>query len=158
MDSRKEMLKKQFPRVGRVEWIGTSPGSRQPIVPVDSAQLVVGSGVQGDYHDSAKRQVTLIQKEHFPAIAALAGLDEVTYTMMRRNLVVSGINLMALKGRRFRVGGALLEGTDDCEPCHRIEENLGTGGYNAANSMGGLIADVIEAGAVAVGDAVTAVV
>lgn len=104
--------------------------------------------------ERGKRQVTLIQAEHLPVIAALAGLEEVRPEMLRRNLVVSGIPLLALKSRRFWVGGVLLEGTGECHPCSRMEDNLGAGGYNAVRGHGGLTARVITGGLLRVGDAV----
>jgi len=74
--------------------------------------------------------------------------------VLRRNLVVSRIPVIALKGRRFRVGTVLLEGTSPCDPCSKMEENLGPGGYNAMRAMGGLCARVIDGGVVRLGDAV----
>ena len=71
-------------------------------------------------------------------------------------MLVSGIPLVALKGRRFRIGELLLEGTDDCDPCSRMEDALGPGGYNAMRGMGGLCARILEGGSLRVGDAVVA--
>ena len=76
--------------------------------------------------------------------------------LLRRNIVVAGLNLLALKGRRFRIGGALLEGSGPCEPCSRMEEALGPGGYNAMRGHGGITARVVEGGLIRVGDAVAA--
>ena len=104
--------------------------------------------------ERGKRQVTLLQAEHLPVIAALAGLDTVTPELLRRNLLVSGISLLALKDRRFWVGEVLLEGTGECHPCSRMEENLGAGGYNAVRGHGGITARVITGGTVRVGDVV----
>ncbi|WP_293912809.1 MOSC domain-containing protein [Deinococcus sp.] len=101
-----------------------------------------------------KRQVTLIQAEHFPVMAALAGLQTVTPDLLRRNIVVSGISLRALGDRRFWVGGVLLEGTGECHPCSRMEENLGPGGYNAVRGHGGLTARVLGGGVIRLGDTV----
>ena len=127
-----------------------------PIRAVDSAVAVTGIGLEGDRYTggSGKRGVTLIQAEHLPAIAALSGHAEVTPVTLRRNLVVSGIPLIALKGRRFRVGGVLLEGTAPCDPCSKMEAALGPGGYNAIRGMGGLCARVVTGGALKIGDAV----
>jgi MOSC domain-containing protein YiiM len=89
-------------------------------------------------------------------IAALAGLDAIDAAILRRNVVVSGIPLIALKGRRFHIGGALLEGTGPCDPCSKMEAALGEGAYNAMRGHGGLCARVIEDGLIRLGDAVVA--
>ncbi|MCB1455919.1 MAG: MOSC domain-containing protein, partial [Nitratireductor sp.] len=75
---------------------------------------------------------------------------------LRRNIVVSGVSLIALKERRFRIGSVLLEGTGICAPCSRMEEVLGPGGYNAMRGHGGITARVAGAGTVRVADAVVA--
>jgi MOSC domain-containing protein YiiM len=103
-----------------------------------------------------KRQVTLIQAEHLPVIAALAGLEGVTPEQLRRNIVVSGLPLLALKDRRFKIGSdsggwVLLEGTGECHPCSRMEEAFGPGGYNAVRGHGGITARVLEGGLIEVG-------
>ncbi|WP_310582466.1 MOSC domain-containing protein [Deinococcus sp.] len=98
-----------------------------------------------------KRQVTLIQAEHLPVIAALAGLETVAPEHLRRNVVVSGLALLALKDRRFRIGDVLLEGTGECHPCSRMEEAFGPGGYNAVRGHGGITARVLEGGLIEVG-------
>jgi MOSC domain-containing protein YiiM len=100
--------------------------------------------------------VTLIQREHLNVIAGLLRRDGISPELTRRNLVVSGVNLLALKGERFRVGEVLLEGTGPCEPCSRMEENLGPGGYNAMRGHGGITARVLEGGVLRIGDTVRA--
>lgn len=149
-------LMTRFPRAGQVRWIGLRPARDVPMRGVDSAQASAGGGLAGDRYrgGSGKRGVTLIQAEHLPAIAALTGHAVVAPATLRRNLLVSGIPVIALKGVRFRVGEALLEGTDSCDPCSRMETALGPGGYNALRGMGGLCARVLEGGLVRVGDAV----
>ena len=149
-------LMTQFPRAGRVDWIGLRPARDEPVEIVESAVAATGGGLEGDRYTggSGKRGVTLIQAEHLPAIAALAGHAEVAPAALRRNLVVSGIPLIALKGRRFRIGAVVLEGTAPCDPCSKMEALLGPGGYNAMRGMGGLCARVIEGGALTIGDAV----
>lgn len=142
---------------GRVDWIGLRPRRRAPLVAVEEARAEAGRGLEGDRvfeQGSDKRQVTLVQAEHLSAVAALAGISSVAPEQLRRNLLVSGISLQALKNRRFRVGAALLEGTGDCHPCSRMEENLGQGGYQAMRGHGGITARVLESGVIRVGDAV----
>jgi len=102
-----------------------------------------------------KRQVTLIQAEHLPVIAALAGLDAVTPEELRRNIVVRGLPLLALKDARFQIGEVILEGTGECHPCSRMEETFGPGGYNAVRGHGGITARVVRGGLIRVGDTLT---
>ena len=154
-------LKKRFAQPGHVEWIGLCTERRGMVRSVESAMVRERTGLDGDHHavnGSAKRQVTLIQAEHLPVIASLTGRDDVSPESLRRNIVVSGINLLSLKDQKFRIGEALLEGTAPCVPCSRMEEVLGNGGYNAMRGHGGLCARVLEAGAVNVGDPVTMVI
>ena len=126
-DSELGRLFAQFPRAGRVEWIGLRPARDVPMLPAASAEATAGKGLAGDRYGSGsgKRGITLIQAEHLPVIAALSGHPEILPATLRRNLVVSGIPLIALKGRRFRIGDVLLEGTDPCDPCSRMEAALG---------------------------------
>jgi MOSC domain-containing protein YiiM len=144
-----------LPRPGRVEWIGLRPKRDVPMQAVEEALAQTGIGLVGDRYagGSGKRGVTLIQAEHLPAIAALAGRDALDPALLRRNVVVSGLPLVALKGRRFRLGEALLEGTEDCDPCSRMEDALGPGGYNAMRNHGGLCARILEGGRIRRGDA-----
>ena len=157
-DSELGRLFAQFPRAGRVDWIGLRPARDVAMREMLEAVAVAGLGLVDDRYasGSGKRGITLIQAEHLPVIAALAGHAEVAPAHLRRNLVVSGIPLVALKGRRFRIGDVLLEGTDPCDPCSRMEDALGPGGYNAMRGMGGLCARILEGGTLRVGDAVVA--
>ena len=101
----------------------------------------------------SKRQVTLIQAEHFPALSAMMG-HEVEPEDTRRNLVVSGLNLLALKDKRFKIGEVVFEGSGLCHPCSRMEETLGEGGYNVMRGHGGILARVLQGGTIRVGDEV----
>lgn len=143
---------------GRLTWIGLRPERRAPVLPVAEAMLEPGRGLVGDRWRGAAtggRQVTLIAAEHLAAIAAFLGRDSVPPEALRRNLVIQGMNLLALKGRRFRLGWALLECSGECHPCSRMEEVLGPGGYNAVRGHGGMTARVIEGGFVRLGDELT---
>ena len=72
--------------------------------------------------------------------------------MLRRNIVVSGINLNALRRQRFWLGEALFEATQLCHPCARMEAELGPGGVVAMMGYGGLCAKVLQTGQIAIGD------
>jgi MOSC domain-containing protein YiiM len=144
-------------RPGRLEWIGQRPARRATVLTPTSVMLLAGQGVAGDRYATKRngpRQVTLIAIEDLAATAAFLGVPEISPGLLRRNLLIRGINLLALKDRRFRVGTALLEGSGECAPCSRIEEALGPGGYNAVRGHGGITARVIEGGEIAIGDIV----
>jgi MOSC domain-containing protein YiiM len=158
-DSALGQLMANLPRTGRVEWIGLRPARDVGMREVVDVLAETGKGLVGDRYasGSGKRGITLIQSEHLPAIAALSGHASVDPKLLRRNLVVSGIALIALKGRRFRIGEVLLEGTDSCDPCSRMEDALGPGGYNAMRGHGGLCARILEGGQLRIGDIVQAI-
>jgi MOSC domain-containing protein YiiM len=152
-------LMAQFPGLGRLEWIGLRPRHRGAVNAVTRAKLIAGRGIQGDHRaerEGGKRQVTLIQHEHLAVVAALRGGKPPGPENLRRNLVVSGINLAALNKRRFRIGPCVLVGTGPCHPCSRMEENLGPGGYNAMRNHGGITARILIGGEISLGDEVEA--
>jgi MOSC domain-containing protein YiiM len=147
-----------LPQVGEVAWIGVRPERRAPMQVMQSVEAQVGTGLVGDRFsgdERSKRQVTLIQMEHLEVVGRLLHGPAVSPEILRRNIGVRGINLLALVGARFSVGGALLEGSGRCDPCSWMEEALGPGGYNAVRGHGGITARVIEGGRITVGDAVT---
>ncbi|WP_166828534.1 MOSC domain-containing protein [Thalassoroseus pseudoceratinae] len=152
-----EDYKSTLPQIGRLGWIGAAPSRRAPLAELKEAELQAGTGIVGEHHANSgqsKRQVTLIQSEHLPAVASLVHRESVGPGLLRRNLVVSDINLLALKDRRFRIGECLLEGSGLCVPCSLMEEKLGPGGYNAMRGHGGITAIVIQGGKIRVGDSV----
>jgi MOSC domain-containing protein YiiM len=153
-----ERLRARFPHPGRLQWIGVRTGRQSPMRAVATTPLNPKFGLIDDYRSRGIRQVTLIQAEHLPVIAALCGIDNVEPGLLRRNLVVSGISVHALKDKRFTIGSVQLLGTGECVPCSRMEENLGMGGYNAMRGHGGITARVLSEGQIRVGDIVTAVI
>lgn len=156
-DSPLRILMETFPHAGKLEWIGLRPARRAPLQSFNHVEVLADHGLVGDHKASragGKRQVTLIQSEHLDAVAKLLGRDAIDPSLVRRNLAVSGINLLALHDERFRIGNVLFEGSGLCEPCSRMEEVLGAGGYNAMRGHGGIIARVITGGVIALGDAV----
>jgi MOSC domain-containing protein YiiM len=157
-DSNLGRLMAQFPRAGRVQWLGVRPQRDVPMEVLDEVTAVTGQGLSGDRYSntSGDRGITLIQAEHLPVIAALSGHAVIDPARLRRNVVVAGISVIALKGRRFRIGDVLVEGVSSCDPCARMEADLGPGGFNAMRGMGGLCARILEGGILRRGDLVVA--
>ncbi len=143
-------------RPGRIDWIGVRPARGAPMLALDEVMALTAAGLAGDRYrtlSNGKRQVTLIQAEGLAAIASYLGREAVLPSEVRRNLVTCGINLLALKGKRFRVGEALLEYSGECHPCSKMETWFGTGGYNAMRGHGGITARILEGGRIRLGDA-----
>ncbi len=136
---------------GRVDWIGLRPGRKADLQPVQTADVEL-DGLTGDHARPGKRALTLIQAEHFDVIAGLCSHGEIAPEILRRNIVVSGINLMALRNHKLRLGSCEIEFTAPCAPCSRMEAALGTGGYNAMRGHGGWCAQVLKPGRIAIGD------
>lgn len=147
---------------GRVESIVVRGSPREVARTVAGTVALAGIGLADDRlglrgeSELSTRQVTLIQAEHLAVIARLARVDPIDPVGLRRNLVISGINLLALKNAKLQVGGALLEIVGPCQPCSRMEETIGPGGYEAMRGHGGMTARVLVGGAINVGDVVKA--
>lgn len=151
-------LMKNFRQPGEVRWIGVRPARLAPVEPRNEVQIGLDDGIEGDRFRGkagSVRQVTLIQAEHLEVVARLLGKAAIDPALVRRNIVVSGINLLALRSQEFQIGEAILVGTGNCAPCSRMEEVLGTGGYNAMRGHGGITAAVVQPGGVRIGDPVT---
>ena len=143
---------------GLVDWIGVRPRRREPLMAVLRALAVAARGLEGDHRmvktPGSGRQVTLISAEFIEQIASQLGLKELDPSRLRRNIVVSGVNLNALRRQQFWVGEALLEASQLCHPCARMEAELGPGGVIAMYGYGGLCAKIISSGDIKVGAAV----
>ncbi len=147
-----------LPQVGKVTGMTVRKERRGDVIGTDTVTANTTDGLVGDHYSgqSGKRQVTLIQQEHLEGVAKLLGRADIDPALHRRNIVVSGINLLALKDRQFQIGEAILETTGPCEPCSRMEENFGPGGYNIMRGHGGICARVVRDGVIRIGDEVKA--
>ena len=144
------------PGTGRIEWIAVRPQRRQPPVVLRRVLAIANRGLEGDrasVRAGKPRQVSLIQAEHLPLIALQLGIAPIDPVILRRNLVVSGVDLLSLRFGRFRIGEVLFETTGLCDPCSRMEEALGEGGFEAMRDRGGITARVLIGGLIQVGDA-----
>jgi MOSC domain-containing protein YiiM len=136
---------------GRVVGLLNRPGRNQPVQLVESWDP---GGPSDHSRSDGKRAVTLLQKEGLLAAEAMLGRP-IPWQILRRNILVEHININTFVGYRFQVGGALLEGTCLCDPCHKMEEALGEGAYAALLGHSGICARIIESGPINMGDALS---
>jgi MOSC domain-containing protein YiiM len=143
---------------GTLEWIGLRTARRSAMTEPGHALAVADRGLEGDHRIDKKpgsgRQVTLISTEFIAQTAHFLGRDDIDPGLLRRNLVVSGINLHALRHQQFTIGEALFEAGALCHPCSRMEEALGKGGVAAMLGHGGLCCRILRGGTIAIGDQV----
>jgi len=141
---------------GTLTWIGLRSERRGQVTPVERARALTAKGLEGDHRmgktPGSARQVTLISEEFMQQIAHFTGLSTIDPVLLRRNLVVSGINLNALRHQRFQIGEAVFEATALCHPCSRMDAALGKGGVAAMIGHGGLCARILNTGYITVGD------
>ena len=143
---------------GKLEWIGLRSERRGEVVVVEQAEAVIGLGLVGDHRmkktPGSARQVTLISREYIQQICQHTGHASIDPRLLRRNLVISGMNMNLLRYQRLQIGEVIIETNALCHPCSRMDENLGKGGTAAMFGYGGLCAKIIQGGKMRVGDAV----
>jgi MOSC domain-containing protein YiiM len=144
---------------GRVEAINIGPPETLP-APVERVRADAGKGLAGNryyFEDGAKpgHALTLIAVEALEALAAEHGIA-ITAAESRRNVLTRGIDLNALVGKRFRVGEVECVGVELCEPCTHLESLTHPGVIKGLTHRGGLNADILSDGEIAVGDEVVA--
>ena len=143
---------------GRVEAINIGPPEQLP-EPVERVNAHAGKGLGNRYYfeDGAGpgRALTLIAAEAIEAMASEHGI-EITAAESRRNVLTRGIDVNALVGRRFRVGAVECVGVELCEPCSHLETLTQPGVIKGLVHRGGLNADILTDGEIAVGDEVVA--
>lgn len=150
--------------VGKVEVIALAGKAEAPMTVVQSAEAVEGCGLRGDryergagtFSDPGGRgyDITLVESEALEELAA-SGV-EIAPAEARRNLIIRGIALDALIGRRFRVGEVVCFGQRRCEPCAHLERLTRPGVLRGLVHRGGLRADVLSSGEIRAGDSVEA--
>ena len=152
-------------QAGTVEAIFLAAAARAEPSAVLDARAVPGRGLEGDRYflgtgtytnwkgTREGEALTLIEAEALEAVAGEAGI-ELAAGASRRNLVTRGVALNGLVGRRFRVGEIECYGDRRCDPCRHLERLTSDGVLRALASRGGLRADILNEGRIAVGDAV----
>lgn len=146
---------------GTVEAIFLAGAGGEPMRSVREVEAIAGQGLRGDryarglgfwsHHNPC--QVTLIRAEDLEEIQRTWGLA-LLEGQHRRNLVVRGLDLEALRGRLFRVGEAVLAYQGPRPPCSYLESLTQPGMKEALAGRAGICARVVRSGLIRVGDPV----
>lgn len=133
------------------------PPDDYPLVEVRRIDCVAGHGIRGDrfydYRENYKGQITFFSFEVFEKLAQHFGLTNRSPGVLRRNVIVSGIDLNDLIGEEFSIQGVRLRGTGHCRPCYWLDQAFAPGTEDFLEGNGGLRAEIVTDGAIAVGDA-----
>lgn len=148
---------------GRVEAVFVAPDAESPCVAVNEAVALPGAGLEGDRYargagtfshpDATGTELTLVEAEALDDVVLPDG-SRLPYEQARRNVVTRGIDLDALVGEPFAVGDVRCVGRRRCEPCSHLQRLTRPGVLRAFVHRGGLRADILSAGTIAVGDPV----
>ena len=126
-------------------------GPSETLAPVESVTAVAGKGLVGDRHFTDNpgpgNALTLIEAEVLEDVG-------LTGAQSRRQVVVRGVRLGDLIGRRFRVGDVECFGVEICEPCSHLQALTRPGIIKDLIHRGGLNADILSGGMITVGDEV----
>jgi MOSC domain-containing protein YiiM len=150
--------------MGSVEAIFIAAKAESQPQPVEAAAAVVGRGLEGDRYFAGEgtffeerkpgQDLTLIEAEAVEALARETGI-ELGPGGSRRNVVTRDIGLNGLVGRRFAVGDVQCVGRRLCDPCSHLEGLTQPGVLKGLVNRGGLRADIVAGGRIAVGDGVS---
>jgi MOSC domain-containing protein YiiM len=145
-------------QTGQLEWIGLRPAHKETVISVASTEAIVGLGLAGDHRcektPGSARQVTLISKEYIQQIAEKINQTIIDPALLRRNLVISGMNMDLLRFQKIKIGNVILETSALCHPCSRMDQALGEGTKQTMMGLGGLCAKILQGGIIRVGDKV----
>ena len=145
--------------MGNVTHIFVAAARGAPAKSIAVVEALANQGLEGDRYAESKfrrspdYQVTLIELENIEAFARTTGLA-MTPEMPRRNIVTRGVRLNDLCGRRFKVGEAVFEGLELCEPCSLLAKRTHREVLKVLVGKGGLRARIISGGEIRVGDSV----
>lgn len=143
---------------GRLEWIGLRPAHKQPMIEVDQVYATAKLGLEGDHRcektPGSARQVTLISQEYIDQLAAKINQKKMNPVLLRRNLVISGLDMDLLRFQQLKIGDAIFETSALCHPCSRMDQALGEGTKESMMGLGGLCAKILQSGIIRVGDKV----
>ena len=128
---------------------GQEPGEN-PNSEVHQIECVAGRGILGDrffdYRDDYKGQITFFSMEVFRDVCNKLGVQGLPPSVVRRNVMIEGMDLNDLIGRRFSLQGVEFEGICECKPCYWMDRAISAGAEELLQGRGGLRAKILSSG------------
>lgn len=125
--------------------------------PRDTINCVAGKGIEGDryfgFKEDFKGQITFFSAEVAGDLEKAFNLPQLDRSAMRRNVIISGVDLNSLIGKRFRIGGLVLTGSEECAPCYWMNEAVADGAHEFLKGNGGLRCRIEKSGTLTTGPA-----
>jgi len=126
------------------------PPGENPIIEVREISCVAGRGLRGDryfdFRESYKGQITFFAWETGAALARELDMADRPMSVFRRNVITAGVDLNELIGRKFRIQGVHFLGTEECRPCHWMDQAFAPGATDFLKGRGGLRAIILNDG------------
>lgn len=121
-----------------------------PVIEVPVVECVAGRGIKGDrffdYRDDYKGQITFFSLEVFDELCRALTVPACSPAMVRRNVIVQGIDLNSLIGQAFEIQGVQFHGTGECKPCYWMDQAIAPGAEKFLTGRGGLRARIMSDG------------
>ena len=140
--------------VGTIAAILVAPDAEAPLSRVDEVEAIAGRGLAGDRYAAGRGTFSGPGRGYELTLVEAEVLDEIElrWEDARRNIVTRGISLNGLVGRSFRIGSVECVGRRLAEPCAHLEKLAGPGLLRPLVHRGGLRADIVDGGAIRLGD------
>ncbi|MDZ4287576.1 MAG: molybdenum cofactor biosysynthesis protein [Prosthecobacter sp.] len=133
------------------------PAGTTPMIEVESVACVTGKGLVGDrffgFKEDYKGQVTFFAHEVYERLCEQFNALGVSPSVFRRNIITKGVDLNTLIDQEFEVQGVRFFGTQECSPCHWMDEAFAPGAEAALKGNGGLRARILSDGVLRAGSA-----
>lgn len=117
---------------------------------VDTIECLAGRGIVGDryldHEKDFKGQITFFDWAVYQRIRDNFNLAELDPEKFRRNVLVEGVDLNTLIGKKFTLQGIEFEGVEECRPCYWMDEAVNPGVFDALKGNGGLRAKILNSG------------
>jgi MOSC domain-containing protein YiiM len=130
---------------------------KHPIEERSALELVAGSGIVDDrffdYEPDYKGQITFFDWAVYEKVVSKFGVENLKPTVFRRNVVIEGVDLNSLIGKRFTINGMEFTGSCECSPCFWMDEAVAEGAEEFLKGRGGLRARIVSGGSLVTGAA-----